>query len=65
MSTSPRRCAYCGKAPRKAAFDPFCSRGCQDRDLLQWMGEGYAIPARSNEDELLDLDRLDKPDTDG
>jgi len=24
---------------------PFCSQGCRDRDLLQWLGEGYRIPA--------------------
>jgi endogenous inhibitor of DNA gyrase (YacG/DUF329 family) len=23
---------------------PFCSRGCKDRDLLKWLGEGYRIP---------------------
>jgi endogenous inhibitor of DNA gyrase (YacG/DUF329 family) len=25
------------------AHAPFCSRGCRDRDLLQWLGEGYRI----------------------
>ena len=23
---------------------PFCSRGCKDRDLLNWLGEGYRVP---------------------
>ena len=23
---------------------PFCSQGCRDRDLLQWLGEGHRIP---------------------
>jgi endogenous inhibitor of DNA gyrase (YacG/DUF329 family) len=23
---------------------PFCSQGCRDRDLLQWLGEGYRVP---------------------
>jgi uncharacterized protein len=27
-----------------AAHAPFCSQGCRDRDLLQWLGEGYALP---------------------
>ena len=27
-----------------AAFAPFCSQGCKDRDLLQWLGEGYRVP---------------------
>ena len=39
-------CAVCGK-PATPAFTPFCSQGCRDRDLLQWLGEGYRIPARA------------------
>jgi endogenous inhibitor of DNA gyrase (YacG/DUF329 family) len=52
-------CAYCGKSPRTAAYAPFCSRGCQDRDLVQWMREGYVVPASDNEDELSDTRPLD------
>ena len=37
-------CPICGKPP-ETEFKPFCSRGCKDRDLLQWLGEGYRIPA--------------------
>ena len=37
-------CPICGN-PHQAEFQPFCSRGCKDRDLLQWLGEGYRIPA--------------------
>lgn len=29
------------------AHAPFCSRGCRDRDLLNWIGEGYRIPGRT------------------
>ncbi|MBA4047163.1 MAG: hypothetical protein C0476_01330, partial [Sphingomonas sp.] len=36
-------CPICGK-PVVAAHKPFCSRGCTDRDLLQWLGEGYRLP---------------------
>lgn len=36
-------CPICGAAPAPA-FKPFCSRGCKDRDLLQWLGEGYRLP---------------------
>lgn len=36
-------CPICGK-PADPAFKPFCSRGCKDRDLLQWLGEGYRLP---------------------
>ena len=38
------KCPICGK-PAAPAHTPFCSRGCRDRDLLQWLGEGYRIPA--------------------
>jgi len=43
-------CAVCGKAAT-SAHAPFCSQGCRDRDLLQWLGEGYRIPARPAENE--------------
>ncbi|WBO22430.1 DNA gyrase inhibitor YacG [Sphingomonas abietis] len=37
------RCPVCGK-PVIAAHAPFCGQGCRDRDLLQWLGEGYRVP---------------------
>jgi len=42
----PKRgdCPICGK-PSVPQHRPFCSRGCVDRDLLQWLGEGYRLPA--------------------
>ena len=45
MSNPPRtkKCPLC-KKPAQADFTPFCSRGCKDRDLLQWFGDGYHIP---------------------
>ena len=39
-------CPLCGK-PLSQAHAPFCSQGCRDRDLLQWLGEGYRIPGRA------------------
>ena len=60
-----KACAFCGKGPRVAAYSPFCSPGCQDRDLLQWMRGGYALPVSDNEDELSDIGRLDNNDLDG
>ena len=36
-------CPLCGK-PMAAEHKPFCSRGCKDRDLLNWLGEGYRLP---------------------
>jgi len=37
-------CPLCGK-PATPEHKPFCSRGCRDRDLLKWLGEGYRVPA--------------------
>ncbi|HEY6917171.1 MAG TPA: DNA gyrase inhibitor YacG [Allosphingosinicella sp.] len=36
-------CPLCGK-PEHVEHAPFCSRGCKDRDLLKWLGEGYRVP---------------------
>lgn len=48
MSLSPANaCPLCAK-PVAAAHTPFCSRGCKDRDLLQWLGEGYRIPVQDD-----------------
>jgi|DEB19_MinimDraft_2_1074335.scaffolds.fasta_scaffold189166_1 hypothetical protein len=63
--SSEKACAFCGKGPRIATYAPFCSPGCQDRDLLQWMRGGYALPVSDNEDELSDIGRLDNSDLDG
>ena len=38
-----KSCPMCGQAPAEE-HAPFCSRGCKDRDLLRWLGEGYRIP---------------------
>ena len=37
------RCPLCGKSAAPD-YRPFCGRGCQDRDLLQWLDEGYRLP---------------------
>ncbi|HLY88577.1 MAG TPA: DNA gyrase inhibitor YacG [Acetobacteraceae bacterium] len=49
----PRRrradaCPICGK-PSAAPHTPFCGQGCRDRDLLQWLGEGYRVQGRPME----------------
>ena len=59
-------CPICGK-PATPAQKPFCSQGCRDRDLLQWLGEGYRIPAgpaeRDESDSMPDgLDSRRDPD---
>jgi len=41
----PVNCPICGK-PAAPDATPFCSSRHRDRDLLQWLGEGYRIPGR-------------------
>ncbi len=62
-------CPICGK-PASVLHKPFCSRGCVDRDLLQWLGEGYRLPAGPAVEEAGELEsprdqlRLDSADND-
>jgi endogenous inhibitor of DNA gyrase (YacG/DUF329 family) len=44
-STSRKRtgCPLCGK-PETHDHKPFCSQGCRDRDLLNWLGDSYRVP---------------------
>ncbi|MEZ5710567.1 MAG: DNA gyrase inhibitor YacG [Blastomonas sp.] len=37
------RCPLCKRAASRD-FAPFCSKSCKDRDLLQWLDDGYAMP---------------------
>ena len=39
-------CPICER-PARSSYAPFCSSGCRDRDLLQWLGEGYRLPGRA------------------
>jgi hypothetical protein len=61
MSTAePRRkrnaCPLCA-APAAQEHAPFCSRGCRDRDLLNWLGDAYRVPGpRAGEGEAEGLD---------
>ncbi len=56
---SDPKCPNCGK-PTQPEHAPFCGRGCKDRDLLKWLGDGYRIPGpavppeslRAGEEEL-------------
>ncbi|QAY77069.1 DNA gyrase inhibitor YacG [Sphingosinicella sp. BN140058] len=47
-STSRKRngCPLCGK-PAAPDHTPFCSQGCRDRDLLNWLGDSYRVPGPS------------------
>jgi endogenous inhibitor of DNA gyrase (YacG/DUF329 family) len=46
-------CPLCGK-PTVAEHQPFCSRGCKDRDLLNWLGDGYRVPGPPADENALD-----------
>ncbi|WP_082543234.1 DNA gyrase inhibitor YacG [Sphingomonas sp. Leaf339] len=46
-------CPICGEAT-DPAYRPFCSARHRDRDLLQWLGEGYRIPGGPAAPEGLD-----------
>jgi endogenous inhibitor of DNA gyrase (YacG/DUF329 family) len=52
-SEQPRTCPLCGQ-PESDEFPPFCGRGCKDRDLLKWLGEGYRIPGPPADPERVD-----------
>ena len=44
-------CPLCGK-PTDSAHKPFCSQGCRDRDLLNWLDEGYRVPGQPADPDL-------------
>jgi uncharacterized protein len=53
-------CPICAKPP-EPTLTPFCSQRCRDRDLLQWLHDGYRIPGPPAEEAMdsLGLDRDD------
>lgn len=32
---------------------PFCSRGCRDRDLLNWLGDSYRVPGQPIDEAMI------------
>ncbi|MET0361508.1 MAG: DNA gyrase inhibitor YacG [Sphingobium sp.] len=50
MSPKPIPCPIC-RRPASADTRPFCSSACRDRDLLQWLGEGYRVPGAAAQNE--------------
>jgi uncharacterized protein len=44
-------CPLCGK-PAAPSQAPFCSQGCRDRDLLNWLGDGYRVPGPPADEAL-------------
>lgn len=49
----PGKCPLC-RQPATPAHAPFCSLRCKDRDLLQWLGDGYRIPGAAIDPDGLD-----------
>lgn len=39
---------------RLAGASPFCSQGCRDRDLLNWLGDAYRVPGPPASEKLPD-----------
>jgi uncharacterized protein len=58
MPSAPKPCPLCGKPP-STKHAPFCSRGCKDRDLLKWLGDGYRIPGPPADEDAFDSEGLD------
>jgi endogenous inhibitor of DNA gyrase (YacG/DUF329 family) len=51
MPSRADSCPLCGK-PSEPAHRPFCSQGCKDRDLLNWLDEGYRVPGHPADPDL-------------
>lgn len=47
-SSRAGKCPLC-KKPTTQGYAPFCSRGCRDRDLLDWFGENYRLPGSESD----------------
>ncbi|MEO6581082.1 MAG: DNA gyrase inhibitor YacG [Sphingomicrobium sp.] len=58
MPSAAKPCPLCGE-PSSPSDAPFCSRGCKDRDLLKWLGGGYAIPGPPAQGDGLDSEEGD------
>ena len=59
MTKKTDTCPICRK-PADAVHKPFCSQGCKDRDLLNWLGDAYRVPGEPVSPEAsdgLDSDR--------
>jgi uncharacterized protein len=49
-------CPQCGQ-PTSPQHKPFCSQGCRDRDLIEWLSDGYRIPGPPAEEDEQDSPR--------
>jgi len=59
---SRHSCPLCRK-PASAEHSPFCSQGCRDRDLLNWLGDSYRVPGPPADETT--LGELSKEDDGG
>jgi uncharacterized protein len=50
MPNRVEKCPLCKKISLPE-FAPFCSQGCKDRDLINWLDGGYAMPVRNDEED--------------
>ena len=58
---SRHSCPLCGKAAA-TPHAPFCSQGCRDRDLLNWLGDSYRVAGPPAEEDAIGALA---PDSDG
>ena len=58
LSSKSKKCPLCGR-PEHPDHAPFCSHGCKDRDLLNWLGDGYRIPGPPADPEKVDSSQSD------
>jgi len=51
-------CPIC-KKNIKEEFKPFCSKKCQDIDLLKWLSDDYVLPSNRglSEEELEEIEQ--------
>ncbi len=47
-------CPIC-KAKTQHEWRPFCSRRCADRDLGQWLSDGYVLPGTGLEEDAAEI----------
>jgi uncharacterized protein len=59
MPNARNLCPLCGN-PSSTAHKPFCSRGCRDRDMLNWLGDAYRLPGPAANPEENGADGLDR-----
>lgn len=50
------QCILCREKPAQKATHPFCSRLCQDRDLLNWLDGAYVAEGEAVSQNPSDAD---------